>query len=86
MKKSTINLLVLTASLLFVSTASAEGKDLLISIMPDIKSTISGTGKSLIYVGEGIVAIVAYIRKRNVTEFLGILAVMIFVGFVIAKV
>lgn len=86
MKKSTINLLALTASLLFVATASAEGKDVLVGLMPDVKNTINGTGKYLLYAGELVMASVAYIKTRNMTAFGGVAALALFLNFMMGMI
>lgn len=83
MKKNTINIIVLAATILFVTTVSADGKDALTGLMPDVKQTINGTGKYLLYTGELVMASVAYIKTRNLTAFGGVAALAVFLNFMI---
>lgn len=83
MKKNVINTLVLAASILFVTTVSAEGQDALTGLMPDVKQTINGTGKYLLYTAELVMASVAYIKTRNLTAFGGVAALALFLNFML---
>lgn len=82
MKKNTINLLILTITMLFVASASADGKDLLISIVPDVKATVSGSGKILIILGELTISAISYIKSKNIYVFFGVFAVMLYFTYV----
>lgn len=72
--------------MLFVATASAEGKDVLVGLMPDVKNTINGTGKYLLYAGELVMASVAYIKTRNMTAFGGVAALALFLNFMMGMI
>ena len=72
--------------MLFVATASADGKDVLVGLMPDVKNTINGTGKYLLYAGELVMASVAYIKTRNMTAFGGVAALALFLNFMIGMI
>lgn len=72
--------------MLFVATASADGKDVLLGLMPDVKNTINGTGKYLLYAGELVMASVAYIKTRNMTAFGGVAALALFLNFMIGMI
>lgn len=58
---------------------AAEGKDLLEGTDADLIKTVTGTGKTYLYIAEIIIASVGFIKTRNPTIFLGILALS--VGF-----
>ncbi|MGE4348858.1 MAG: hypothetical protein AB7D28_03760 [Candidatus Berkiella sp.] len=82
MKKSTINLLILTITMLFVASASADGKDLLIGIVPDVKATVSGSGKILIILGDVVVSTISYVKTKNILVFFSVFAVMLYFTYV----
>lgn len=56
-----------------------EGKDLLAGTDADLIKTVTGTGKTYLYIAEIVIASVGFIKTRNPTIFLGILALS--VGF-----
>jgi len=58
---------------------AAEGIDLLAGTDADLIKTITGTGKTYLYISELIIASVGFIKTRNPMIFLGILALS--VGF-----
>ncbi|CAN5421763.1 hypothetical protein BH10PSE19_BH10PSE19_00190 [soil metagenome] len=43
-----------------------------------LKATIKGTGKTYVYIGEGIAAIIGYITTKKISMFFGILIIAIF--------
>lgn len=65
--------------------ADAGAKDLLEGTSADLVATIFGEGKKYIYLGEGLVALMGYIKTRNLMTFGGIFIVSIFLNSILAK-
>ena len=58
---------------------AADGQDLLAGTDGDLIKTVTGTGKTYLYLAELIFASVGFIKTRNPTVFLGIVGLS--VGF-----
>jgi len=65
--------------LIFCVSVFADGTDLLKDTDADLISTVKGTGKTYLYIAELVIASIGFVKTRNPTIFLGILALS--VGF-----
>ncbi len=87
MNKRLINAGVLVCCMLFVAAAGAdEGKDVFAGLLPDIKETVNGAGKYIVYIVELFMASIVYIKSRNITAFAGVGILAIFFNFVMGSV
>ncbi|HVV69600.1 MAG TPA: hypothetical protein VHE99_11330 [Gammaproteobacteria bacterium] len=59
--------------------AFADGVDILKGTDSNFWSTFNGTGKVYLYIGEAIIAIVMFIKSRNMIAFIGIISVAVFI-------
>ena len=59
--------------------ALADGDDLLKGTDTSWWATFNGTGKVYLYTGEAILAIVLFIKSRNMVAFIGIVALAVFI-------
>ena len=57
-----------------------EGGDILAGTDATLGKTISGTGKKIIYMIEGVIAISLYMKTRNLLVFTGVVAVALFLN------
>ena len=71
-------------------SAFAEGHDLLAGTDADLATTIQGTGKKYLYLTEIVMASIGFIKTRQPSAFLGILALSVglnvllkFAGYVV---
>lgn len=73
--------LVLACTLMLVCrhAFAAEGTDLLAGTETDLIATIKGTGKKFLYAAELIIATYGFVKTRQPSVFMGILALS--VGF-----
>ncbi len=77
--KNIIKFSLFSGLILFCSHVFADGTDLLAGTDGDLIKTVTGTGKTYLYIAELIFASVSFIKTRNPTIFLGVLALS--VGF-----
>lgn len=62
----------------------AAGSDILQGTDESLWATMNGTGKKYIYAVEGIVALAAFIKTKNLLMFGGIIAVAIFMNIILS--
>lgn len=73
--------IILSISLMsFCFESFAAGGDILQGTDESLWATINGTGKNYIYAVEGVVALAAFIKTKNLLVFGGIIAVAIFIN------
>lgn len=60
--------------------------DLLAGTDANLLETLKGTGKKYLYIGEGVVSLIAYIGTKNVAVLVGIIVVAIFFNIMITMV
>lgn len=65
-------------------TDGTKGTDHLSAVLPDIKSTIEGTGKKLLLGVEAIVAVLHFYKTRTPTVFIGYIVVLIFTNYALS--
>jgi len=65
----------------FAATVSAEGADVLAAIVPDVKATTEGSGKTILYVIAFFGASAAYIATKNILVFVSIFVIIIMFSF-----
>src|SRR3954469_19414278 len=63
--------------------AQQAGGDLLAGTDTSAKATLTGTGKVYLYLGEGVVALITYIKSRNPMVLTGIIVCAIFLNIII---
>lgn len=72
---------------IFVSTGAgqvlAEGKDLLEGSLGDMSATLNGKGRHLLYLIEGISALIAYRATKNIYLLGSVLAVAVFINLLL---
>lgn len=59
------------------------GEDLLKDTTGDAVSTIKGSGTKWAYIGEGITALLAYIKTKNFAVLFGVVVVAVFINLLI---
>ena len=64
----------------FILPAYASGQDILAGTTATLDTTLRGTGRHYLYLAEGITALIAYIRSKNVVLLGGIVVVAIFLN------
>ncbi|OGT67602.1 MAG: hypothetical protein A3J38_10145 [Gammaproteobacteria bacterium RIFCSPHIGHO2_12_FULL_45_9] len=77
------HLCVCLGCLVFCSVVLAGGSDLLDGTDSSFWATFNGTGKKYVYAGEGILALVTYIRTRNVMALGGMVVVSVFINILL---
>ncbi len=78
-------MLVLFWTGLMPMLSTGQGTDLLANTSADLVATVFGEGKRYIYLGEGLFALMAYIKTRNLMVFGGIFIVSVFLNSILAK-
>lgn len=63
---------------LFGLSTHALANDLLSGTEANLVDTLNGTGKKYLYIAEGIVSLLIYIKTKNVVALIGIMVVAIF--------
>ena len=63
--------------------ALAGGADLLDGTDSSFWATFNGTGKKYVYAGEGILALVTYMRTRNVMALAGMIVISVFINILL---
>lgn len=71
-----LKLLVLCC--IFGLSTHALANDLLSGTEANLVDTLNGTGKKYLYIAEGIVSLLIYIKTKNVIALIGIMVVAIF--------
>lgn len=66
-----------------VGQALAEGKDLLEGSLGDMHATLDGKGRHLLYLIEGISALIAYRATKNIYLLGSVLAVAVFINLLL---
>jgi hypothetical protein len=61
----------------------SPGTDLLAGTDSGVEATLQGTGKKYIYIIEGVVAVAAYIKSKNILAFLGVLVISVFLNILL---
>lgn len=79
-KTNLIPLIVLTG-LLLLNCINCFATDILQGAEQDVFDTLGGTGKTLIYLAEVIVATISYVKTRNIMVFVGTAVVFIAFNF-----
>lgn len=82
--KITISILLLGSLLGVCFHALASGKDILSGTTADATTTIGSSGKKWLYLIEGISALFAYIKSKNVFVLGGVVVVAIFVNILLS--
>jgi hypothetical protein len=72
-QKNIYQLLLVIGMLCVCTDIFAEGKDLLDGTADDLIQTINTTGKTYIYLAEGILSAALYIKSKNLLVLAGIL-------------
>jgi hypothetical protein len=76
--------LILCITLMATSAgAFADGDDLLKGTDAAWWATFNGTGKNYLYAGEGVIALLGFIKTRNPGVLIGIVVVAIFINIVL---
>jgi len=75
--------LLLYVSAFTISCAFASGDDLLQGTDASWWATFNGTGKNYLYAGEGVIALIAFIKTRNPGVLVGIVVVAVFINIVL---
>lgn len=60
------------------ATAFAEGTDILAGTTDDLTKTLGSTGKTYLYIAEGVLSLAAYIKTKNLLFLTGIVVVATF--------
>ena len=63
--------------------AFADGDDLLKGTDASWWATFNGTGKNYLYAGEGVIALIAFMKTRNPGVLVGIVVVAVFINIVL---
>jgi hypothetical protein len=68
----------------FISTCFAEGSDLLDGTGSDLIATLMGSRfKMFVYIGEGLLSLIAFIKTKNPLILFGIIVVAFFFNLIL---
>lgn len=75
---------MLIGLMLFISSnVFADGNDILGGLDEDFKATLKGSGKTYLYITEGVMALAMYIKTKNLLILSGIIVVACFFNIVL---
>jgi len=60
-----------------------SGTDLLEGTDQSFWATFNGTGKKYLYAGEGILALITYIKSKNVAALIGVIVISVFINILL---
>jgi hypothetical protein len=69
--------------LLCTNIFAADGSDLLSGTDSDAWATLKGTGRNYLFLGEGVIGVIAYMVTKDIKKLLGLFVVAIFINLVI---
>jgi hypothetical protein len=81
--KKLIKSTLVSAIILASCVCYASGSDILSGTADSLIATINGTGKTYIYLTEGILSVATYIRSKNLLLLSGIVVVSIFLDIML---
>jgi len=76
-------LLCLSACMIALNAFASSGDDLLQGTDASWWATFNGTGKNYLYAGEGVIALLGFIKTRNPGVLVGIVVVAVFINIVL---
>jgi hypothetical protein len=79
-----VKALMVVCLLGFISTCFADGSDLLDGTGSDLIATLMGSRfKMFVYIGEGLLSLIAFIKTKNPLILLGIIVVAFFFNLIL---